>query len=482
MDTAQTFPEPAAPPVLPQSLPLASWLREGWRAGFFLKPRVAGYAPHPWQIAALFLIVSLVEIGIARLEVPGPANFDLRGWLGPWSLTAALLLLAWWALSGRSSPGGRPLGLAAWYGLWLTAVLPVQLVSQGLGVLEARGWGPQALQLSGVTAWAVYLAFWAWTIAVLLRLFWHFGVNPGKLAIAGIAAVSLFALTTWQFADDHPWRADLSQSGAPERPRLALSQELFMAQQALWERQVAALAPQRPGIADVYGLVFSPYASQDVFLRESTMVASVLAERFDAHGRVLQLVNHVATAETHAWATPLNLTRAIEALAARMDLENDILVVYLTSHGASDFKLAAYHWPLTVGPVGPAELRRALDDAGIRHRVVAVSACYAGGWVAPLAGDHTLVMTAADAEHTSYGCGRKSELTFFGRAVFDEGLRNTHSFEQAFAAAVPLIRQRELDAGKDDGFSNPQLSVGDKLRPVLRALEQRLAAPSRQPG
>mgnify|MGYP000623762907 CR=1 FL=1 len=24
-------------------------------------------------------------------------------------------------------------------------------------------------------------------------------------------------------------------------------------------------------------------------------------------------------------------------------------------------------------------------------------------------------MTAADADHTSYGCGRKSELTFFGR-------------------------------------------------------------------
>ena len=109
--------------------------------------------------------------------------------------------------------------------------------------------------------------------------------------------------------------------------------------------------------------------------------------------------------------------------------------------------------------------------------MIAISACYSGGWTGPLAGDSTLVMTAADATHTSYGCGRLSELTFFGRAVFDEQLRKTRSFEQAFAAAVPLIRQREIDAGKPDGFSNPQISVGEKIRPVLQALELRLDLP-----
>jgi len=47
-------------------------------------------------------------------------------------------------------------------------------------------------------------------------------------------------------------------------------------------------------------------------------------------------------------------------------------------------------------------------------RVISVSACCSGSWIAPLAGDTALVMTAADADHTSYGCGRRSELTFFG--------------------------------------------------------------------
>ena len=81
-------------------------------------------------------------------------------------------------------------------------------------------------------------------------------------------------------------------------------------------------------------------------------------------------------------------------------------------------------------------------------------------------------MTAADAEHTSYGCGRGSELTFYGRALFDEQLRQTRDFEQAHAAARKLIEQREIEAGKTDGYSNPQISVGTTIRPLL----QRLAA------
>jgi hypothetical protein len=280
----------------------------------------------------------------------------------------------------------------------------------------------------------------------------------------------VFAVTAWQHKAS-PWYA---QDTTADAPRLRVSQEAFEAQQALLHQTLAALPGERPGVIDVYGLVYAPYASEDVFLRESSMVAGVLGERFDAAGRTVQLVNHVSTTQRLAWATPLNLERTIAALAQRMDREADVLVVYLTSHGASNFQLAADHWPLDVDGLTPQRLRKALDGAGIRHRVIAVSACYSGGWIEPLADPHTLVMTAADATHTSYGCGKLSALTFFGRAVFDEQLRKTHSFEQAFAAAVPLIKQREIDAGKDDGFSNPQIAVGEGILPVLKGLEERL--------
>lgn len=463
-------------PMPPARLRLRDWVREGVRAGFFLRPRVGAQQPRPAQVAALLVLFALLEIVLARLEVAGPANFDLRGWLAPWWSTGVLVLLAWWALPAadpRRIDAERPSGLATWFALWMATALPANVVAQLLGIAQSHQALPQLLETSAVAAWGLYLALWAWTIGAVLRLSARFGMDRPRLGALGLGMVALFALAAWQFPD-RPWQADMSQAQAEHAPRLALSQETFETQQALWQKTVDGLAPERPGVTDVYALVFSPYANEDVFLRESTMVAKVLEDRFDARERVVQLVNHPSTAQSHPWATPANLERAIEAIGSRMDRDNDVLVVYLTSHGASDFKLAAANYPLSVEPISPGELRQALDKAGIRHRVIAVSACFAGGWLGPLGGDSALVMTAADAENTSYGCGRLSELTFFGRAVFDEELRKTHSFEKAFAAAVPLIRQREIEAGKPDGFSNPQISLGEKIRPVLKELEQRL--------
>ena len=475
------------PPVTPESETVAqtqrtdtrAWLREGLRAGFFLAPRVGPAQPLPAQLLVLLIVVSAIELLLARFEILGPVLFDLRGWLAPQWATAALLLLAWWVLP-RSRPqpdgAGLPQGLAAWFALWMVASLPANTVALLLGIAQARQLLPAQLTAMSWAAWALYLLLWFWMVGAAVMLVARFGADRRGQAALALGMVALFGVSVWQFPD-RAWQADGSQADATPPARLQLSQESFETQQVVWRNAVDSLAPQRPDVVDVYGLVFAPYADEDVFLRESSMVARVLAERFDAAGRVLQLVNNPASSDSLPWATPLNLRRAIEALAARMDRENDLLVVYLTSHGASDYRLAAAHGPLQMDSVSPGELREALDKAGIRHRVIAISACYSGGWTGPLAGDSTLVMTAADATHTSYGCGRLSELTFFGRAVFDEQLRKTRSFEQAFAAAVPLIKQREIDAGKPDGFSNPQISVGEKIRPVLQALELRLDLP-----
>ena len=476
-DTPLSTQQPtAAPPHAPARLPLRVWLREGLRAGLFLRPQVAGRAqPTPLQAALLLLVLSAAEVALARLEVPGGALFDLRGWLAPWWATAALVLLAWWALPAREPlEHARPAGLAAWFVLWMCAVVPANTAAQLLGIAQAHDALPPQLEASAWASWGLYLLLWGWTVGAVLRLTAHFGANGLRLGVLALGMMAVFGVAAVEF-QDRPWQAEPPASARSSR--LELTQEVFEAQQALWQQTTARIAPERAGVVDVYALIFSPYAAEDVFLRESRMVAAVLAERFDAGGRVIQLANHPSTAQTLPWATRLNLERAIGALAARMDREHDVLVVYLTSHGAGDFKLAAAHEPLKVEPVGPGDLRRMLDQAGIRNRVVAVSACYAGGWIDPLASDTTLVMTAADAAHTSYGCGRRSELTFFGRAVFDEQLRRTRSFEEAFAAAVPLIRRREIEAGKNDGFSNPQISVGAKIRPVLRELERRLDRP-----
>ena len=471
-------PDPAAPAphfALAPGPTLGTWLREGLRAAFLLKPRVAGL-PRPLHLLAVLLLTIALEVGLARLEVRGPADFSVAGWLAPWWTLAALILLAWTLFWRQHEPPvhERPHGLAGWFTLWLVATLPPVLLAEALAILPAHDAFPPALQASPVFLWASFAVLWGWVIVVPVALARHFGMDKRRLAVLALGVVAIQWVSATYMAW-RPWYA--KESGEDDTPQLSLSQESFERQQALWKQAVAALAPHRPAVRDVYGLVFAPYAGQDVFLRESTMVADVLEKRFDAQGRVLEMVNNASTTDRLPWATPLNLQRGIEAIASRMDRQRDVLVVYLTSHGASNFKLAATHWPLHVDPVTPAELRHMLDAAGIRNRVIAISACFSGGWIAPLASDTTLVMTAADPTHTSFGCGSRSQLTFFGRAVFDEQLRSTHSFAQAFAAAVPLIRQREVEAHKPDGFSNPQISMGDKIRPVLDELARRLDGP-----
>ena len=469
VDVAAEAAPPVPLPALPQPVPvtLTRWLREGLRAGMLGTPRIApGQQPTPPQMLGLVLLSAVVALGLAWFEVAGPSYFYTRGWLVGWWSAGALVLVVWWLL--------RPGTVAAWLALWTVAMLPANVASQALVIARAHEALPGSLMGDGWPSWAVYVFFWAWNLAVAARLAHHFGATWPRQAALVLWVFVFGSLTQWQVTD-RPWYPVADAAEAAEEKGITLSQEVFEAQQQLFARQVAGLAAQRPGVADVYGLVFAPFAGQDVFLRESSMVAEVLRTRFDAAGRVLQLVNHASTVQSQPWATRLNLTRAIEAIAARMDLDRDVLVVYLTSHGASNFQLSAEHWPLEVEPLTPEVLRQALDGAGIKNRVIAVSACFSGGWIGPLADEHTLVMTAADATHTSYGCGRKSALTFFGRAVFDEQLRHTWSFEDAFAAAVPVIRRRENEAGKDDGFSNPQISVGAGIRPVLTGLRQRLA-------
>ena len=476
-----------------ERLSLWGWMREGLRAALFLAPRTGAAAPTPWQLLVLSLISGALLLGAARLQIAGPAQFSMRGWLTPMWSSLVLLWLAWWAMApaqraptpapelGVPGPSG---GLAAWYVLSAWAPLGpllVLYVLMGWAVHQPALWNGT---VASILFWVAYGVLTVWVLATLVVVSARFIRSRVRTAVFGVAMAVVVGVGMWQF-QDQPWEEDAlavadasaaSADGAqpPEPAQLALSQGLFENQQLLWQQQVDALLPQRPGVVDVYGLVFAPYADENVFRRESTMVNTLLQERFDAQGRVLHLLNHAETAETHPWATPENLQRAIAALAARMDREHDVLVIYMTSHGARNHELAAAHWPLQVPPVTPEMLRAALDESGIRNRVIAVSACFSGGWIEPLATDSTLIMTAADATHTSYGCGRLSELTFFGRAVFHEQLRQTHSFTEAFAKAVPLIQQREVEAGKADGFSNPQIRVGQQIAPVLQALEQRL--------
>jgi hypothetical protein len=85
-------------------------------------------------------------------------------------------------------------------------------------------------------------------------------------------------------------------------------------------------------------------------------------------------------------------------------------------------------------------------------------------------------MTAADTDHSSFGCQDKVKWTYFGDAFFNKALRHTADLRSAFAAARKLISVRE----KQEGLvpSNPQIAGGKNIDAVLA--ETRAAATTGQ--
>jgi hypothetical protein len=147
-----------------------------------------------------------------------------------------------------------------------------------------------------------------------------------------------------------------------------------------------------------------------------------------------------------------------------MDAENDILAVVLTTHG-SPAGLAVISGTVRE-LLPPPLLATMLDATKVRHRIVIISACYSGVFIPVLASPDTLVITAADANHPSFGCQDRATWTYFGDAFFNTALRRTGNLSDAFALATKLVRERELKNGFEP--SNPQKAGGENIEPLLR--------------
>jgi hypothetical protein len=237
---------------------------------------------------------------------------------------------------------------------------------------------------------------------------------------------------------------------------------------------IAALAPQRPGRVDLYAVGFAGDSTEDVFRNEVAYLDTLLSRRFDAQGRVVTLVNHIDSLTTapRPLATLANLRIALAGIGKAMDRDEDVMLLYLTMHGTEEHELAVQLPPVLEEWITPADLRDALDDAGIRNRVVVISACYSGGFVPALRGPGALVITAARADRASFGCGSESDATWFGRAWLVDGLNRGTSFVAAYDIATDEISQWEREDGETPSL--PQLDAGDDISRRLQRWQSQL--------
>ena len=183
-----------------------------------------------------------------------------------------------------------------------------------------------------------------------------------------------------------------------------------------------------------------------------------LVDRFGATVHPLLLANSPDTLETRPLATWSNLESALDALSGVMNKNEDILVLYLTSHGDPDHNLLVDMDPLPLDQIGAPDLAGILAKHPFKWKVVVVNACYSGGFVPPLKGPGTLVLTAARADRSSFGCGSDSDITYFGRAWLVDAMNRTADFIAGFQQAKGEIAQWETRDHLTP--SEPQIDVG----------------------
>jgi peptidase C13-like protein len=205
-------------------------------------------------------------------------------------------------------------------------------------------------------------------------------------------------------------------------------------------------------------LAFGLFGAQSVFESEAKGAADIVAHQLDASAVVVR-----ANTKRRGEVTIASIEDELQSAAKGMDRENDILFLILTSHGSQGgVAVQAGRRDQTLSPPALAAM---LDRTGVQHRVVIISACYSGVFVGPLSSANTLVITAADSDHSSFGCQDKVKWTYFGDAFFNRALRHTADLRSAFVTARKFISARE----KHDGIipSNPQIAGGKHVDIML---------------
>jgi hypothetical protein len=299
--------------------------------------------------------------------------------------------------------------------------------------------------------------------------------GPGRLRRLALFLLAMACIITPQWAVDPTarlWTADAAEEApAADGAESAQSEQTLYGQFDLLNDALDAIVPGQEGVTELFTISFAGDGNQDVFLNEAAGADAVMAEVFDSGEHSLVLANSVARPQERPFATVSALERSLAEVADRMNLDEDVLAVFLTSHGSPDHHLSISLPPYQFDDLTPERLRAMLDEAGIRYRVIIVSACYSGGFLEPLAGPDTMVITAASADRTSFGCRDGEQWTDFGRAYFAEALSQSASFEGAFRIAKGHIAEREAKEGLTP--SDPQISVGPGIREQLQRLETR---------
>ena len=374
------------------------------------------------SLLAFAVLVAAVRAGLQLVEAGALQDFN------PYALNA---VIAWIALELAIAalfvrPAARNTALAAMFILSVIADIVMTAMSVG-APLAMQAAGQPALINNAVVTSAIYILLFVWWIGAMTCIVGSLEQQSGWRVVGRIAGLWL-ALFAANVAMPHTpvfvppdfdprnanwWETVYAAHRAEGKPRTGLSSgqivQIDKTQPRLLEDQFARLAPSRKGETEIYTLAVAGWADQDVFIKEIDGALEAIGSVLPIKGRTVRLINRRDTVDTIPLANFRNFSAAVHAIGDVMDRDNDVFVLVMTSHGEQTG--FALQLPGGTAELTPQQVAAALDGEGIKNRVVIVSACFSGIFVPPLANDNTIVITAADAKHTSFGCAPERDWT-----------------------------------------------------------------------
>jgi hypothetical protein len=469
---SDSAPVSADVPRIPSSL--STW-RSGLRAALLMPVKLTQMQVGWNQFVVVVLAMLAMQLLTDLAMVGFSGEFVLAGLSGAMLATCLLLFVAWVVANIGSAPE-KTLPIAGMFGV---------LSLFFLALLSILDWfADQPIRIAPwLATWVVNkTAISGWFAMACAVVAWRFIGAPGWRAVSACVFTFfiLFVAAIDAFSGNQLWRApyDPAENEAWWQQRFVLGQEdVFYQQPIQLEAALDAVEPSRGKDINLYFVGAAGFAGQDVFMKEVKYVSGLFARRFDTAGHSINLINNTGKAAEFPIASVTSLGLALDRVGETMDVNKDVLFLFLTSHGSKEHVFSLEFGEFRFNELNPAQLRQLLDESGIRHRVIVVSACYSGGFIDALKEPNTVVMTSAAADKTSFGCSNEAEFTYFGKAYFEQALGKTDSFIDAFELAKPLIAARE----KQENFepSEPAIFIGEKIRPVLAEFSKQQAAARR---
>jgi len=281
----------------------------------------------------------------------------------------------------------------------------------------------------------------------------------------------MFWLCLFQPAD--LWQADGADSD-PKHYSQAMSEDTFTAESLMFNGLLDQFDAERSGVEDIYFLGLAGEAGNPLYLREAELALETLRDVYGVDGRAGILANNANNAARYPFATHNNFEAVLNHIGELMDTEDDLLFLFLSSRGTQSSSLVLSQPGLVLSDMDPKGLKKALDDAQIKWRIIVISACYSGGFINALKDPNTLVITSSDQTNSGLGCNDKKGMTWFAQSFFDDYLRKALGISAAYNATLEELQKQQ---GPDKKFGLPQMALGEEMKKKLAGLEARVLQP-----